>query len=121
MTWTSRTLRFVSRRLNEPVDVASLAAFRMLFGALIAFAMIRFLANGWVEELYVKPTFFFTYEFFPWIIPLSAVAMHALFVTLAILALCVAAGFCYRLSIAVLFLGFTYVELSDKTTYLNAY
>lgn len=121
MTWTAQTLRFVSRRMNEPVDVASLAAFRMLFGALMAFAMIRFLANGWVEELYVKPTFFFTYEFFPWIKPLPAVAMHALFITLAILAFCVAAGFFHRLAVALFFLGFTYVELIDKTTYLNHY
>lgn len=121
MTWTPQTLRFVSRRLNDPVDVASLAAFRVLFGALMAFAMIRFLANGWVEEFYVKPTYFFTYELLPWIKPFPAVAMHVLFVALAALALCVAAGFCYRLSVALFFLGFTYAELIDKTTYLNHY
>src|SRR5688572_29133577 len=59
----------LQERLNAPVDVASLAAFRILFGLLMAFAMVRFLANGWVEELYVKPTFFFSYEFFPWAKP----------------------------------------------------
>src|SRR5688572_20684013 len=64
------------RTLSAPIDGASLAAFRILFGLLLAFAMIRFLANGWVEELYVRPTFYFSYEFFPWAKPLPAVAMH---------------------------------------------
>src|SRR5689334_9053067 len=85
--------QYLLQRLNELVDVASLAVFRMLFGAVMAFAMVRFLANGWVEELYVRPTFFFSYDYFPWVKPLPAAAMHALFVTLAVLALCVAVGF----------------------------
>src|SRR5262245_17356284 len=97
---------FVSfqQRLNAPVDIASLAAFRILFGLLMAFAMVRFLANGWVDELYVKPTFFFSYEFFPWAKPLPRGAMHALFPLLSVLALFVAIGFCYRFSIALFFI-----------------
>src|SRR6185503_85882 len=87
----------------------------------MAFAMIRFLARGWVEELYLQPTFFFSYEFFPWVRPLPALAMHGLFVLLAGLALAVALGWCYRPAIALFFVGFTYVELIDKTTYLNHY
>ena len=41
---------------------------------------MRFLAYGWVDELFVKPTFFFTYWGFGWVRPLSASGMHALFV-----------------------------------------
>lgn len=107
--------------MDAPIDGASPAAFRILFGLLMAFAMIRFLARGWVEELYLQPTFFFSYEFFPWVRPLPALAMHGLFVLLAGLALAVALGWCYRPAIALFFVGFTYVELIDKTTYLNHY
>lgn len=106
-------------RLPAQVDGASLAVFRMLFGLLMAFAMIRFLNNGWVEELYLKPTFFF--PFVSWARPLPGFWMHALFVALAVLGLCVAVGFCYRVCMTLFFLGFTYVELIDQTTYLNHY
>ena len=106
-------------RWAAQVDAASLAVFRILFGLLMAFAMIRFLSNGWVEELYLKPTFFF--PFFSWARPFPAFWMHALFVALAVLGACVAVGFCYRVCITLFFLGFTYVELIDQTTYLNHY
>lgn len=90
-----------------------------MFGLLMAFAMIRFLSNGWVEELYLKPKFFF--PFVSWASPLPAFWMYALFVGLAVLSLCVAVGFCYRICTALFFLGFTYIELLDQTTYLNHY
>ena len=115
--WAGRFLGSV----EAPVDIASLAVFRMLFGLLMAFALARSLAHGWVDELYVEPTYFFSYGLFEWLKPLPSVGMHVLFVALATLALCVAAGFCYRLAVGLFFLGFTYIELIDKTTYLNHY
>ncbi|HKX62951.1 MAG TPA: HTTM domain-containing protein [Verrucomicrobiae bacterium] len=114
-------LRTIRDRLGAPIDGASLAAFRILFGALLAFAMIRFLAKGWVGELYVRPSVFFPYEWLPWVKPLPLIAMHLLFVALAILGACVALGFHYRISLGLFLIGFTYVELIDKTTYLNHY
>ena len=109
------------RLLTAPVDPSSLALFRILFGVMMAAGMLRFMALGWVSELYVLPTFHFTWELFPWVRPLPGALMHLLFAALALLACGVAAGFCYRASIVLFFLGFTYVELIDKATYLNHY
>ncbi len=111
----------LDRWLGAPRDIASLAAFRVLFGLLMATAMIRFLARGWVNELYLLPQFHFTYPGFGWVRPLPDPLMHAHFIALAILGLMVAAGFCYRAAILLFFLGFTYVELIDQTAYLNHY
>src|SRR3990170_4881316 len=44
-----------------------------------------------------------------------------LFAVCALSALMVALGFYYRINITVLFLSFTYIELIDKSTYLNHY
>jgi vitamin K-dependent gamma-carboxylase len=103
------------------VDAASLAAFRILFGLLMAASMLRFIALGWVDEFYVMPTFHFTWDPVPWALPLPAALMHLLFAALTVLALAVAAGWHYRVCMLLFFAGFTYVELIDKTTYLNHY
>src|SRR6266496_4174510 len=111
----------LARVVTLPVDIASLAAFRILFGLLMAAAMVRFLAKGWVAQLYVEPVFHFAYPGFEWIRPWPDVLMHAHFVVMALLAVGVALGFFYRICITLFFLGFTYVELIDQTAYLNHY
>ena len=110
-----------ARRIAAPIDPSSLAAFRILFGLLMAFSMLRFIARGWVDEFYVQPTFHFTWELFPWVWPLPPALMHLHFVMLAVLGLAIALGLHYRLSAALFFIGFSYVELIDKATYLNHY
>jgi hypothetical protein len=102
-------------------DPASLAAFRILFGAVMAVSTIRFMALGWIDEFFVQPKFHFTWELFPWVAPLAPPLMYLLFVTLAASAVGIAIGYHYRISATLFFLGFTYVELIDKTTYLNHY
>jgi hypothetical protein len=117
VTRTSRAIL----RLLEPVDCAWLVAFRVLFGLTLAFSLQRFLANGWVDRFFVKPSFHFKYSGFEWIEPLSGSGMHALFVVLTLLALALAAGFAFRLSAFSFALGFSYVQLIDVSTYLNHY
>jgi hypothetical protein len=109
------------RLLWSAIDPASLAAFRILFGLVMAASTIRFIVLGWIDEFYVLPTFHFTWAPFPWIAPVPAMWMHVLFIALAVLAIGIAAGYRYRLCAALFFTGFTYVELIDKTTYLNHY
>jgi hypothetical protein len=108
-------------RANQPTDGASLALFRILFGLLMSIAMIRVLLKGWVQEFYVAPSFFFTWEWFPWIRPLPGAGMYWLVGSLAVFALGIAVGVAYRLCAVCFFLGFTYLELIDQTTYLNHY
>ncbi|RYD56113.1 MAG: HTTM domain-containing protein [Sphingobacteriales bacterium] len=106
--------------LGKPVYSASLAVFRAVFGLMLLGGTIRFWLNGWIEELYIRPKFFFHYYGFDWVQPLGNYT-YALFAICGISALCFALGFMYRLSSILLFLSFTYIELIDKTNYLNHY
>ncbi|MEZ4384978.1 MAG: HTTM domain-containing protein [Nannocystaceae bacterium] len=120
MTLAARTRR-LGAALLRPVDAAGLAAFRVLFGALMLASTIRFAANGWIHDLYVAPAVHFHYWGFAWVEPLGALGMRAVFVALGAAAALVALGLFYRPAIAVFFALFTYVELIDKATYLNHY
>ncbi|MBM4364422.1 MAG: HTTM domain-containing protein, partial [Deltaproteobacteria bacterium] len=114
-------LRALRERLATPVDATGLATFRILFGLLVAFGALRFLWNGWIDELYVAPRYHFHYLGFDWVRVWPGWGMHAHFVGLAGLGLLVALGAFYRPAIVLLFLAFTYVELLDVTAYLNHY
>lgn len=108
-------------RLLSPHDPAALVLFRIAFGLVIAISATRFLAYGWVDEMFVMPKAFLKYWGFAWVPALPAPYMHGVFVALAVLGLLVAAGLFYRVAIVSLFLLFTYVQLIDVTNYLNHY
>ncbi|MDF1661894.1 MAG: HTTM domain-containing protein [Planctomycetota bacterium] len=107
--------------LFRPIDGASLAVFRMLFGLLMGIGAIRVMASGWVEILWGKPRFFFHYYGLEFIEPLSVSGMYGLYTATAIFAFCVALGLFYRLSIIGFFLCFTAIQCMDCTNYLNHY
>ena len=99
---------------------APLAVFRIGFGLMMALSILRFWANGWIEKLYIAPTYFFSYRYFEWVKPLGDWT-YALFALAFVSAVMVMLGWKYRLAIVLFFLSFTYIELMDKTTYLNHY
>ena len=107
--------------LTRETSILPLVVLRGTFGLLMLVGSLRFVANGWVEAFYVEPGFHFTYAAFGWVQPLPAAGLYALFAMLALLSLCIALGLFYRASIAAFFVLFTYVELLDKTYYLNHY
>lgn len=109
------------RSLDSEVSVLPLAIFRIAFGVLMLVSQIRFILKGWIDELYLEPSYHFTYPGFQWVVPLPEEWMYALVIFCALCALCVALGLFYRLSIILLFLSFTYLELIDKSFYLNHY
>lgn len=116
----------VRRWLGDPVDVASLVAFRVLFGALMAFNVLRYEWEGWVHEQWIAPTVTFPYPGFAWVQPLHAWglpswSMHLVFGVVFVSAIGIALGRAYRLSVASFFIAFTYLELIDRTNYLNHY
>ena len=111
----------LAEKLALPKPAGALVAFRVALGVLVSVSALRFLAYGWVDELFVKPTFFFTYYGFGWVKPLSASGMHALFVGIAVLGAFFAAGFLYRAVALLLFVAFAYVQLLDVTNWLNHY
>lgn len=105
---------------SNQTEAAPLAVFRISFGILLVISIIRFWANGWIEKLYLQPTFAFSYYGFEWVKPLGNYT-YLLFLICAISAILVTIGYKYRWAIISLFLSFTYIELMDKTTYLNHY
>ena len=109
------------RNLFAPIDPASLVAFRVAFGGLLAVLVSRYFLNGWIETQYYMPQRFFTWEAFSWVRPWPRPFMEVHFAVLGLLALCIAAGFLFRWSALLFCLGFTYVQLIDKTNYLNHY
>lgn len=113
------------RRLNEgiqkPVSIAPLLTFRVFFGFIMLTGAARFMLNGWVESQYIMPRFFFSYYGFEWVKPLGETGMYVLFAIMAVAALGVMLGAYYRVCALIFFLAFTYIELIDKTNYLNHY
>lgn len=105
---------------DEYTHAATLAAFRVLFGIMMFVSIVRFWAHGWIEKLYIDPSFHFSYYGFEWVKPIGAWT-YLIFIVCALSAIGVALGWKYRWSITAFFLSFTYIELMDKTTYLNHY
>ncbi|NMH28086.1 HTTM domain-containing protein [Flavobacterium silvaticum] len=110
----------VKKYLSEQTDAATLAFFRLAFGLLMLGGIIRFWSMGWIRKFYIDPIFHFTYFGFSWVKPIGEWT-HLLFVICGLSAVAVAIGWKYRFAIIVFFLSFTYIELMDKTTYLNHY
>jgi len=102
-------------------SIAPLVIFRIIFGALMLFGTARFMLYGWVEDLYITPKFFFTYYGFDWVHPLNGNWMYLPFIVMLIASVGIIFGALYRYSATLFFICFTYVELLDKTNYLNHY
>ncbi len=117
----SSSLQSATRRLQQPVPAAPLATFRILFSFMMLAGTARFWLNGWIDDLYVKPKFYFTYMGFDWVHPLNSSGMHLVFFLMALATVLVALGLFYRIAIFTFFITFTYVELLDVTNYLNHY
>ena len=108
--------------LETPIDVASLALFRALFGALLFVGTVRLLAKGFVHEAFIVPRFLFA----PWplqsvLVPLPGVGMYVVYGAIAALSLAVALGLFTRVAAALLCVLFTYAHFLDLTNYLNHY
>ena len=105
---------------SEKSSASPLSLFRILFGVMMFISIVRFNYYGWIEKFYIEPKFFFSYYGFEWVKPLGEWT-YLLFVICGVSSLFVAIGYKYRIAIITFFLSFTYIELMDKTTYLNHY
>jgi vitamin K-dependent gamma-carboxylase len=115
----SRQRSLIVARLQEPVDIAPLVYFRVLFGAIMVWEVCRYFQHGWIERYFIRPPFNPNYFGFEWVKPLGGAGMYIVFAVLSVLAACILAGFVYRWAAPLFFLGFTYVFLLDATRYLN--
>lgn len=113
-------MNFLKYNLKQQTNAAPLAVFRILFGVMMLLSIIRFWANGWIQKLYLEPNYHFSYYGFEWVKPLGNYT-YLLFFICGLSSICITLGFKYRFAIVTFFLSFTYIELMDKTTYLNHY
>ena len=108
-------------RWTRRVDGASLGVFRIAFGLVGLLSVVRLIDRGWATTRYAGPTHRFTYLGFGWVPKPSPAGMLVLLAVVGVAAALVAVGWHYRPAIATFFLGFTWIELIDVTTYLNHY
>ncbi|MFV2058418.1 MAG: HTTM domain-containing protein [Thiohalomonadales bacterium] len=109
----------LSKRLFAPVDASSLVVFRMGFGLIMLWEVLRYWSHGWISRYFIEPTFFFKYYGFEWVQAWDGNGMYIHFVLLGILAICITVGFMYRLSALLFTLAFSYIFLLDQARYLN--
>ena len=69
--WSAKVLA----RLLAPVDIASLAVFRVCFGLALAWDVWGFLRLGLVNLYWVDPLFHFTFLGFDWVQPWQGMGM----------------------------------------------
>ena len=118
---TRKTSSRILACIFRPVSIAPLVTFRIVFGAMMVFGTVRFMALGWIGDHYVRPVLHFKYYGFGWVGTLPEFWLYAIHILMIASALGVMTGRFYRLSAIVLFLTFTYTELIDLTYYLNHY
>lgn len=114
-------IKAINRYLREERSIAPLVIFRIAFGLLMLVSITRFIYKGWVYNMYVLPKMYFPYYGFEWAKPLPELGMYLVFTVLLLASLGILFGALYRISSLLFFLLFTYVELIDKTNYLNHY
>lgn len=107
--------------VNRQVPITPLITFRITFGAIMLFSIVRFWLNGWIKTQYIEPHFYFTYMGFDWVHPMEATYTYILFALMGITAFFVLIGLWYRVAICLFFISFSYTELIDVTNYLNHY
>ncbi len=109
----------MTRSWFKPMDAAGLAAFRVLFGAVLAWEASRYLLSSWIHDYWIEPSFHFTYPGFAWVQPLPPAGMYALVAGLFVAGVAASIGLFSRAAFVVCGLGWTYLFLLDQMTYLN--
>ncbi|MEE8600820.1 HTTM domain-containing protein [Euzebya tangerina] len=107
------------RRLTTPVDGASLAVLRIVFGLVVVWETYRYFSYDWIGNFWVDRAYTFTYPGFGWVAPLPGDAMYVVWAAIGLTGLCIALGVFYRVATVVFTLLFAYSFLLDHTLYLN--
>lgn len=107
--------------LIAPVDAASTAVFRCVFGAMVACDALRFIFDGNIDEYFLRPTVHFTYLYFDFVQPWPGRWMYGHFWALFVLAVLVSIGLFYRVATVLLFLAYSYFFLLEQAIYMNHY
>ncbi|MEM8705110.1 MAG: HTTM domain-containing protein [Actinomycetota bacterium] len=105
----------------SPVASDSVAFFRVAYGLVGVLVVVRMLAYGWVERLYLAPRNHLTFAGFGWVEPLPGAWMYVHVVGLGVAAAAIALGVRSRAATVVFVVSLAYLELIEATLYLNHY
>jgi len=106
--------------LNAPRDAAPLAAFRILFGALLAFEAFSSYLHK-IPARYEPGVYHFTYPGFQWVAPPPGVGIYLVIGAMGLAAFCVTLGYRYRIATTIFLVTYTYVFLIERAAYNNHY
>ncbi|MFQ3575000.1 MAG: HTTM domain-containing protein, partial [Cytophagales bacterium] len=106
--------------LTSRVHIAPLVIYRILFGFSLTFSAVRMIVQDRIAFNYATKMRF-SYFGFEWVQPLPYDWYPPLFVLLGFSGIAISIGFFYRFFAVTHFFLFTYLELIDKSLYLNHY
>ena len=102
-----------------PVNNSPLIVFRILFGAIMLMEFGRSIARGWVDEVYIRAPFRFTFIGFEFLQQMNGEKMYWYFGAGCLVSVMVALGLFYRYSSFLLAVLWTGVYFSQKAHYNN--
>ncbi|PID61789.1 MAG: vitamin K-dependent gamma-carboxylase [Gammaproteobacteria bacterium] len=111
--------RIIDHLLFREVDAASLAAWRIGFGALMTFEAINYGLFLCLDCYYRDTSFLFKYHHFEWVGVPPGFGLEILFALMTVAGLCITVGYHYRAAMIFYTFGFTWNFLLDQTRYLN--
>src|ERR1700719_543239 len=117
-----RIERFFARARSSafaPVDIASIVFFRIAFGLLMAWHVWTFFTEHRLVGYFLEPRLLFKYYGFAWVQPWPGNGLYIHKIAMGVLALFIAAGFVYRVSVALFLLSYLYFFLLDEARYQN--
>jgi vitamin K-dependent gamma-carboxylase len=107
--------------LRAPCDIAAVAFFRAAFALTILVHIYLYFSNGLIEYYFGAPEYHLSYFGFEWVEAFSLDGMRRVYYLMALAAVGVGLGLCYRISTIVLFVTFTFTFLAEAAQFQNHY
>lgn len=107
--------------LNQPVSIAPLVVYRLLFGCLVLYAWGWSLAKDDILVRYLEPQFFFKYYGLEWLPFVGETGLYILYGLWLLAGLGIVLGLFYKVAMGTFFLVFSYLQWIDATNYINHY
>jgi Vitamin K-dependent gamma-carboxylase. len=103
--------------LTSPIDGASFAAYRIIFGITFAIDMGSYFLTSWLKETYVTPEF--NYSYIPFIQPPPEPLLYFVYYLCVVSAVLIALGLYYRAAAVTFCILHSYIFLLDRAEFLN--
>ena len=108
-------------QLSDPIDIAPLVLYRILFSGLVVFGGLWSLAKKDLVLRFTEPQLYFSYWGESCIASVEAIWIYAAYSLWLLGGIGMLLGWIYRLSAFCFLLGFSYLHILDATNYINHY